>query len=130
MLVLNVEWLGMGQLNTESFQHYRMNQLDLCGTSGLAPFYAAALEPKAVAGLELHGALGSLKEVIEQNRSVDQMPELFCFGLLEATDVKHLAALVAPRPVTPVDPGPRGKAELSGLRAWYTTLGSDFNPLP
>lgn len=39
MLALNVEWLGMGQLNSEGLQHYRMNQLDLCGTSGLAPFY-------------------------------------------------------------------------------------------
>ncbi len=41
MLALNVEWLGMGQLNTEGFNHYRMNQLDLCGASGLAPFYLA-----------------------------------------------------------------------------------------
>lgn len=39
MLVLNVEWLGMGQLRGDDFVHYRMNQLDLCGTSGLAPFY-------------------------------------------------------------------------------------------
>src|SRR5262245_32334476 len=38
---LNVEWLGMGQLRTDGFGHYRMNQLDLCGTSGLAPFYLA-----------------------------------------------------------------------------------------
>ncbi len=96
----------------------------------VAALVAAALEPKAIAGLELHGAPGSLKEILEQNRSVDQMPELFCFGLLEATDVKHLAALVAPRPVTTADPGPRMKAELAGLRAWYAILGSDFNPLP
>lgn len=39
MLALNVEWLGMGQLRTDGFNHYKMNQLDLCGTSGLAPFY-------------------------------------------------------------------------------------------
>ena len=39
MLALNVEWLGMGQLRDNDFYHYRMNQLDLCGTSGLAPFY-------------------------------------------------------------------------------------------
>lgn len=38
---LNPEWVGKGQLLTESFQHYRMNQLDLCGVSGLAPFYLA-----------------------------------------------------------------------------------------
>lgn len=41
MLVLNAEWLGMGQLNLPNFAHYKMNQLDLCGTSGLAPFYLA-----------------------------------------------------------------------------------------
>lgn len=39
MIALNVEWVGMGQLNTPGFTHYKMNQLDLCGTSGLAPFY-------------------------------------------------------------------------------------------
>ena len=39
MRMLNVEWLGMGQLRTSDFGHYRLNQLDLCGTSGLAPFY-------------------------------------------------------------------------------------------
>ncbi len=97
---------------------------------GVIALVAAALEEKAIASVELHGALGSLKEVIENNRSVEQMPELFCFGLLEATDVKHLAALVAPRPLTLADPGPRAKGELAGLRAWYTTLGRDFNPLP
>jgi len=39
MLALNIEWLGMGQLASSGFSHARMNQLDLCGTSGLAPFY-------------------------------------------------------------------------------------------
>ena len=39
MLALNIEWVGMGQLSGPGFDHYRMNQLDLCGTSGLAPFY-------------------------------------------------------------------------------------------
>jgi dienelactone hydrolase len=41
MIVLNPEWLGMGQLREDGFRHSRMNQLDLCGTSGLAPFYLA-----------------------------------------------------------------------------------------
>jgi hypothetical protein len=39
MIVLNVEWLGMGQLNIPGNAHGAMNQLDLCGSSGLAPFY-------------------------------------------------------------------------------------------
>ena len=36
---LNIEWLGMGQLKSDGFVHARMNQLDLCGVSGLAPYY-------------------------------------------------------------------------------------------
>ena len=39
IIALNVEWLGMGQLRSETNSHAVMNQLDLCGTSGLAPFY-------------------------------------------------------------------------------------------
>ena len=60
---------------------------------------AAALEEKAIAGLELRNPLGSLKEVIAKNVGVNQQPELFCFGLLEHLDVPQLRALVAPRPV-------------------------------
>ncbi|MBM3889203.1 MAG: acetylxylan esterase, partial [Verrucomicrobia bacterium] len=41
MIALNTEWFLMGQLRTNNFAHYRMNQLDLCGTSGIAPFYLA-----------------------------------------------------------------------------------------
>ena len=41
MIVLNPDWIGMGQLRGSNYVHYRMNQLDLCGTSGLAPFYLA-----------------------------------------------------------------------------------------
>jgi dienelactone hydrolase len=41
MLALNLEWMGMGQLYTEGFGHYRMNQIDLCGTSGIATHYLA-----------------------------------------------------------------------------------------
>ena len=38
MVVLNPEWIGMGQF-ANRMGHYQMNQLDLCGTSGIAPFY-------------------------------------------------------------------------------------------
>ena len=41
MLALNLEWIGMGQLHTDGFGHYRMNQIDLCGTSGIATHYLA-----------------------------------------------------------------------------------------
>ena len=38
MLALNVEWIGMGQF-ANRMGHYQMNQLDLCGIPGIAPFY-------------------------------------------------------------------------------------------
>ena len=41
MIVLNMEYLGMGELKGPDFDHGRMNQIDLCGTSGVATFYLA-----------------------------------------------------------------------------------------
>jgi hypothetical protein len=41
MLALNVEWFNMGQLRGSGYEHYGINQLDLCGASGVAPFYLA-----------------------------------------------------------------------------------------
>ena len=64
---------------------------------------AARLEPEGVASLELHGALASLKESIEKNWTVEQKPEMFCFGLLQAFDIKQLEALVAPRGIMRID---------------------------
>ena len=60
---------------------------------------AAACEPEAIASVELHEPLTSLKRLIETNESVEHMPELFCFGLLEAFDIADIAALIAPRPI-------------------------------
>src|SRR5205823_258673 len=39
ILALNPEWLGRGQLTLPGMEHTRMNQLDLCGTSGLSVFH-------------------------------------------------------------------------------------------
>ena len=41
IIALNVEWFGMGQLRDPGFSHPMLNQIDLCGSSGLAPFYLA-----------------------------------------------------------------------------------------
>jgi len=90
---------------------------------------AAGLEEEAVGELQLHDSLGSLKEVMERNLHFDQQPEVFCFGLLEVFDVKHLAALVAPRPVTFVSASSRAKTELAELPDSYRILGSEFQPL-
>lgn len=39
MIAMNTEWLGMGELNSPGFDHYKMPQLNLCGFSGLATFH-------------------------------------------------------------------------------------------
>lgn len=41
MLALNPEWFGMGQLNTPGFNHSAINQIDLCGASGVAVHFLA-----------------------------------------------------------------------------------------
>ena len=41
---------------------------------------AAGVEDEAIAGLDLTGCMGSLKELIEKNRTVSELPEMFCFG--------------------------------------------------
>jgi hypothetical protein len=46
--------------------------------------------------LELHGSLGSLREIIENNWSVDEHPEMFCFGLLQLCDIDDLVELAKP----------------------------------
>jgi dienelactone hydrolase len=91
---------------------------------------AAALEEKAIGSVELHSPMTSLKEIVEQNATVEQKPELFCFGLLEAMDVKQIAALVAPRPVRFLKAADRGKADLAGLNDLYRVLGCAFSPVP
>ena len=73
--------------------------------SSSAALVAAALERKAIGGLELHDSLKSLKDVIVENKSVREAPELFCFGLLEEFDVDQISALVAPRTIR-VSPKP------------------------
>ena len=41
--------------------------------SSLISLVAAALEPRAIDSVELHGSFGSLREVVEQNRSVKDL---------------------------------------------------------
>jgi hypothetical protein len=97
--------------------------------TGVAALVAGALEPQAIGAIELTGALGSLREVIEKNAIYNDAPELFCFGLLGLLDVRHLVAAIAPRAVRFRDPSDRTKAEIAGLDAWYRLQGVDFDPL-
>src|SRR5213078_84700 len=91
--------------------------------SSLAALVAAAFDPEAIGGVQLHGSMASLKEVIEQNQGVNTAPELFCFGLLEKFDIKQIAALAmtparngsAARVVVFDKPNERIKRELADL---------------
>jgi len=44
----------------------------------------------------LHGSLGRLREIIQHNWSVDEYPELFCFGLLRHCDIDDLVEPAKP----------------------------------
>ena len=61
--------------------------------SSLIASVAAALDPSAIASVNTHDALSSLKDVIRKNMMVDKTPELFCFGLLESFDIPQINAL-------------------------------------
>jgi hypothetical protein len=67
--------------------------------SSLVALIAGGLEEESINNLELHRVLSSLREAIEKNWSVEQKPEMFCFGLLESFDLKQLEVLVAPRTI-------------------------------
>jgi hypothetical protein len=95
----------------------------------LAAIIAAGLEAKAIDRLELRGSLASLKQVVERSYGVNEKPEFFCFGLLDAFDIRELAALVVPREVSFIGVDDRAKAELACLKSWYGDLGRDYDPL-
>lgn len=68
--------------------------------ASMAALVATALEPAAISGAEVSGALASLKQLLEEDKTVEELPELFPFGLLTEFDVRDLVAMAAPRPVT------------------------------
>jgi hypothetical protein len=41
VLAYNFEWLGKGQMSGKGYEHGRLNQIDLTGSSGLATFFLA-----------------------------------------------------------------------------------------
>ena len=57
---------------------------------------ATATDQERPQQLELHGSLASLHEMIENNWSVEEYPEMFCFGLLQHCDVDDLVELAKP----------------------------------
>jgi hypothetical protein len=65
---------------------------------GLAALLAAAAgtDEERPQRLVMHGSLRSLHDIIENNWSVDEYPELFCFGLLQNCDIDDLVELAKP----------------------------------
>ena len=94
--------------------------------STAAALVAAALSSESIAGAELSGSLASFKQLVEENRRVQDFPELFPFGLLVEFDVRQLAALSAPRPVKFREADARAVRELEPLVAWYALFGAEF----
>ena len=90
---------------------------------------AAAATDERIDAVRTAGSWGSLKEVLESGESSYKLPEAFCFGLLEETDISGLAMLVAPREVRFAQASDRLQQEAAGLAAWYGQLGKTFDPL-
>jgi hypothetical protein len=97
--------------------------------ASMAALVAAAIEPEVISAVELSGALSTLKQLIEEDKPVEDLPELFAFGLLAEFDVGQLVALAAPRPVTFREPSDRARRELAPLASWYKLFGADFSPV-
>ncbi len=98
--------------------------------TSLMALCAAAVQSKSIAEVQLHKSFGSLKEIIEQNKMVNETPELFCFGLLETFDIAQLVALSVPRKVVFPAPSERVTKELGGLKDVYKLLGVEYAPAP
>jgi hypothetical protein len=96
--------------------------------ASMAALVATAVEPTAIAGCELFESLSSLKELIETDKTVETLPELFAFGLLAEFDIRQIVALAAPRPVIFEKPNERARRELAPLEAWYELFGTRFRP--
>jgi hypothetical protein len=96
--------------------------------SSVTALATAGLSQHNFSTVTVHDPMGSLKEIVERNVSFEQMPELFCFGLLEQFDVKHLAVLSAPRSVRIAQASERAKKELADLKKWYAILGHVYDP--
>ncbi len=95
----------------------------------MAALVATALAPSLVDSAELDGALASLKLLVERDEPVENLPELFAFGLLAEFDVRQLVALAAPRAVIFQNADEPARRELHGLVGWYALFDADFDPV-
>lgn len=97
--------------------------------ASLVALCAAAISSEGqLTEVVLNESLGSLKQVIEEQTSYNDAPDLFSFGLLESFDIKQIAALAAPARITFPSATDRVKKELAGLDTFWKLLGVDHKP--
>jgi hypothetical protein len=94
--------------------------------ASLAALVAAAIDPEAIDRVELTDSLASLKQLIEDDKPVEDLPEMFAFGLLAEFDIRQLVAMAAPRRVVFRRPSERARLELQPLSAWYELFDAEF----
>jgi len=98
--------------------------------ASLVALCAAALSSEGqLTEVVLHESLGSMKQVIEEKTSYNDAPDLFTFGLLEAFDIKQIAALAAPAKISFPAATDRVKKEMAGLDGFWKLLGVDHKPV-
>jgi hypothetical protein len=62
--------------------------------SSTAALFAAAMEPELFNSLTVYGNISSLTLLTEKPVNYEDAPSLFCFGLLEVTDIPQLLSLL------------------------------------
>ena len=60
---------------------------------------AAALEPEAISGVQVHDSWRTLRDVLDRNVSAQQMPAMSTFGLPAEPYAPQIQQLIAPRSV-------------------------------
>ena len=94
--------------------------------SSVVALGAAALADTRLNRVVTIEGFASLKQLIESQTPYEDCPSLFCFGLLEAFDIRELIGLLAPLPVDILDPQAdrsRLVAEWEPLCDLYAQLG-------
>jgi hypothetical protein len=96
--------------------------------ASMAALVATALEPETIAGTQLSESLASFRQLIDDNKPVEEFPELFPFGLLTEVDVPELLAMAVPRKVEFRNPSARVVQATATIIEIYKLFGVEFQP--
>jgi hypothetical protein len=91
--------------------------------TSLMAVVTSACAPAAADSLDVYDSYATLKEVVGKDIAVNQMPELFCFGLLKRFDVPLLIGLSGASRLTATGNNTRIKREWSAFLEDETDLG-------